>query len=127
MIYEATTEYSAPMQAKDLGIYQALVQIVKTGASDSSRINWDASFESCTIRATLGAGTNSASLTMQDGRVLYESHNRGELVTTFRYGPWVQRFLYYAKTLAELAEAINNAKAKIDERKRIERFLDIDF
>lgn len=66
-------------------------RVAKSGTPDTARINWCAQWDGSEIRATFGAGTNSASVVNAYGETLYEADAFGSYVRVFRPGPWVER------------------------------------
>jgi len=91
-------QQQAQGQAKGLNIDEYIRIIAKSGTGDN--YNYAATWEGCRIRATFGAGTNSASV-MKDQTKLYSASDYGQYVDSFRFGPWVDRLIASAKQIEE--------------------------
>jgi hypothetical protein len=101
---------AAEAKAKEIGMDKIVRVVAKNGKPDGYHRNYLKIWEEMKISATFGAGTNSASVRMQDGTVLYEASDYGRYLKTFRYGPWVDRLKMTAKQIEEKIDTENIIK-----------------
>ncbi len=99
--------------------------VAKSGESDSERINWKSSFGGIEIRATFGAGTNSASVRL-NRELVYESLEFGRYLEVFRDGAWVETVLRLSDQSALIAEAQKRSQKLRQVVEEIKKFLPID-
>lgn len=84
--------------AKELDIDDLVRTVVYSGKHDEAECNYWLDWEGFSLRATRNAGTNSASVRLND-QLVYEAHDHGHCIEVFRYGAWCAQ-------LAEKAEAV---------------------
>lgn len=111
--------------AKELDIDSVIRTVACSGECDEARINYWARWEGMDIRATRGAGTNSASVRI-NGQLVYQAGNYGVYIETFRHGAWCQQLAEKAEEVKAIrqAEAIFNRSRK--EAETLDNFLPLD-
>jgi hypothetical protein len=112
--------------AKALNIDGIVRAVAKAGQCDDARINYTAEWEEMIVRATFGAGTNTARVTLADGRTLYRAHDYGRHLEEFHYGPWCERMSAAAEAISlgnSAQEQLNKEQAL---REESSRFTEVD-
>lgn len=111
--------------SKELDIDRIIRTVAYSGKCDEAKINYWLEWEGISLRATRGAGTNSASVRLND-QLVYKAGDYGRYIETFRHGAWCQQ-------LAEKAEevkAIRQAEAILDQSRKeteaLDNFLPLD-
>ena len=126
----------AQQRAIDLGIYDIVCNIVKNSKNAES-ILW----EGCTIiferhkdssswggLGVIGSDSDiETTITMPDGTVLYNASEKGKMVTSFRYGGWVERIKAYSEQLTTEKRRADEAKAQQEREGKLKPFSGIDF
>lgn len=84
--------------AKELDIDGLVRTVAYSGNHDEAKCNYWLEWEGFILRATRNAGTNSASVRLND-QLVYEAGDYGHYIEVFRHGAWCQQ-------LAEKAEAV---------------------
>ncbi len=121
----AMLKQAAKEKVAALNLDAAIRTVAKSGESDPERINWKATFAGMEIRATFGAGTNSASVRLNREPV-YESLEFGRYLEVFRDGDWVETLLRLADQAALIEEARTRSRKLGRVVEEIKRFLPID-
>jgi hypothetical protein len=110
-----------------VGLDGSVRTIAKAGNGDSARINYVNTWEDANVSATFGAGTNTASVKLADGTILYQAHQYGQHLEIFRMGAWVERLMAEARRISKA----NERERYLEKRAAIEdesgRFSPIDY
>jgi hypothetical protein len=121
----AMLKQAAREKAAALNLDAAIRTVAKSGDPDAARINWKATFGGLEIRATFGAGTNSASVRL-NRELVYESLEFGRYLKVFRDGTWVETLLRLSDQSALIEEARPRSQKLKQVVEEIKKFLPID-
>jgi hypothetical protein len=119
--------------AQSINLDDAVRVIAKSGKNHDRGPNWYAEWGDMTFKATFGAGTNSASVSVvsNDWHVnhilLYSASEYGRHIETFRYGPWVNRLLAYVDELRRDAKVKNQERQAQEAAMLADNFKEVDF
>ena len=119
---------SAPNPERLRRLDAAVRRVARGGRGDSAWINFEAHLNLVTgdtlrLRATFGAGTNTAEVRHSQHGLVYEGHGYGRHVTCFRAGRWVAPLLALASDREDeqrAEEALRDATAQVDRERRFE-------
>ena len=136
----------AAEQAKTLGIYEIVRNIASNGKNTDEAC--DSTWEKCVVVfecpngepvpksspirkiGTIWGAPESVfetKITMPDGTILYRALKKGQEVTDFRYGAWIERIKSYSDQITVERQRRLEAKAKNEQDKKLKPFSGIDF
>ena len=134
----------AAEQAKSLGIYEIVRNIASNGKNTDEAC--DSVWENCIVvfecqhgkalqKSDLTASfsafviptTCETNIKMPDGTVLYRARRKGQEVTDFRYGAWVDRITAYSEKITAEKNRADQEKAQKKQNAKLKPFSGIDF
>ena len=119
----------ALIYASQLEVDRFVRKLAYTGRTDGYNFwyDWMDGETSIEVRATRGAGTNSASVKIEGGAMLYHATDCGRIIDTYRHGQWIHRLRELADSEYE-AEKRRQAEEKARQMAAEEaKFTPIDF
>ena len=133
----------AAEQAKILGIYETVRNIASSGKNADEAC--DSVWESCIVVFECPNGeplTKTKSpvrttvvrkvvfetkITMPNGTILYRALNKGQVITDFRYGAWVERITAYSEQVTIEMQRKAESKVQIESEAKLKPFSGVDF
>ncbi len=139
----------AAEQAKNLGIYEIVRNIASNGKNTDKAC--DSTWEGCIVvfecqngepKSNLASASGIAThvrwfaaadlvfetrITMPDGTILYRALKKGQEVTDFRYGAWVDRIKTYSEQITLERQQAAEERAKKKQEAALKPFTKIDF
>ncbi|MCP4083186.1 MAG: hypothetical protein GY743_23435 [Planctomycetaceae bacterium] len=101
--------------------------------SNSSGINYYATWDELHISTTSGAGTNSACVRIADGNgmatienTIYSADDYGKYINVFRYGPWVEKIIAKSKEIRAANDEADKVREADEAKKEAFSFSEVD-
>lgn len=114
----------AQKQAIDLGIYEIIRNVTGEGKCEAEWEGCRIVFEQVGTAITSGGKT---SITLPDGTTLYSALEKGQKVTEFRHGAWVERIKKHSDEIAAKKQGVAEAEAQQERVAKLKSFSKIDF
>ena len=119
----------ALIYASQLEVDRFVRKLAYTGRTDGYNFwyDWMDGETSIEVRATRGAGTNSASVRIEGGALLYHADDYGQIIDTYRHGKWAHRLRELADSEYEADQLRRQAEVEARLAKDAHNFAPIDF
>ena len=103
----------AQKQAKELGIYEIVRNVANKGGTPKK--NAMTEWEGCNViyeQESTVAKQGGTRVVMSDGTTLYSALEKGQRVSVFRNGAWVERIRIYSEQLTAEKKRVDETKAQ---------------
>ena len=124
------SKQDALIYARQLEVDRFVRKLARLGQSDQARYNfcyrWVDGETDIDVRASI-AGTNSASVQIVSGALLYHADDYGQIIDTYRHGRWVHRLIELADSEYEADQRRRQAEVEARLAAEEAKFAPIDF